>query len=166
MSDTPSGAALFHPMRRRDRELTGPEAWEILRRAEWGVLSTLGEDGWPYGVPVNHVVVEGHIYIHCAQAGHKLENLASESKVSYCAVASSEIQPAELSTNFESTVVFGRAELVTEDAEKRQALEALLVRFAPQHPAEGAEAMHKEFGRTAVLRIAPEHVTGKARRKG
>ncbi len=155
---------MFHPMRRRDRELAVPEAWELLRRAEWGVLSTLGEDGWPYGVPVNHVVVEGCIYIHCAQVGHKLENLAFESKVSYCTVASSEVQPAELSTDFESAVVFGRAELVAEDAEKRQALEALLARFAPQHPAEGAEAMRKEYGRTAVIRIAPEHVTGKARR--
>jgi len=156
---------MFHPMRRRDRELTVPEAWELLRRAEWGVLSTLGENGWPYGVPVNHVVVEGRIYIHCAQAGHKVENLAFESKVSFCAVASSEVQPAELSTNYESAVVFGRAELVTEDIEKRQALEALLKRFAPQHPAEGAEAMRKEFGRTAVLRITPEHLTAKARRK-
>ncbi len=157
---------MFHPMRRHDREITVPEAWEILRRAEWGVLSTLGEDGWPYGVPVNHVVVEGRIYVHCAQAGHKLENLAFESKVSYCAVASSKVQPAELSTDFESAVVFGRAELVTEDAEKRQALEALLARFAPQYPAEGAKAMRKEYGRTAVIRIAPDHVTGKARRKG
>lgn len=156
---------MFHPMRRCDRELTAPEAWGFLRRAEWGVLSTLGEDGWPYGVPVNHAVVEDRIYIHCAQAGHKLENLAFESRVSYCAVASSVVQPAELSTDFESAVVFGRAELVTADAEKRQALEALLARFAPQHPAEGSEAMRTEYGRTAVIRIVPEHVTGKARRK-
>ena len=156
---------MFHPMRRRDRELALPEAWEILHRAEWGVLSTQGADGWPYGVPVNHVVLEGRIYVHCAQAGHKLENLAFEPRVSYCAVAHSEVQPAELATDYESAVVFGRAELVTEDAEKRRALEALLKRFAPQHPAEGAEAMRKESGHTAVLRITPERVTGKARKR-
>lgn len=155
---------MVHAMRRRDRALSEAEAWEILARAEWGVLSTLGEDGWPYGVPVNHVVLEGRIYVHCAQAGHKLENLAFESKVSYCAVASSEIRPAELSTNFESAILFGRAVVVTEEAEKRQALEALLSRFAPHHPAEGAEAMRKDFARTAVLCIRPERLTGKARR--
>jgi len=153
-----------HDMRRRDRALTEAEAWEILARAEWGVLSTLGEDGWPYGVPVNHVVVGHRIYIHCAQAGHKLENLAFESKVSYCAVASSEIRPAELSTNFESAVVFGMGAVVTDDIEKRLALEALLSRFAPHHPEAGAEAMRKDFARTAVLRIIPERLTGKARR--
>jgi hypothetical protein len=155
---------MVHEMRRRDRALTEAEAWEILARAEWGVLSTLGEDGWPYGVPVNHVVQDARIYIHCAQAGHKLENLAFESKASYCAVAQSEVRPAELSTNFESAVVFGRAALVTDESEKRLALEALLVRFAPDHPDEGAEAMRKDYARTALLRLTPERITGKARR--
>jgi len=152
-----------HPLRRLDRALTEPEAWEILARAEWGVLSTLGEDGWPYGVPLNHVVVDGRIYAHCAKVGHKLENLAAESKVSYCAVTHAEVVPAELATNYESAVLFGRAVIVGDEAEKRRALEALLARFAPQHPAEGAEAMGKDFARTAVLRITPERVTAKAR---
>jgi len=155
---------MFHEMRRRDRALTEPEAWEILARSEWGVLSTMGEDGWPYGVPVNHVVLNGRIYLHCAQKGHKLENIAFETKVSYCAVASSEVSPADLATNFESAILFGRAVVVSDDSEKRQALEALLKRFAPQHPEEGTEAMRTEFGRTAVVRLTPEHLTGKARK--
>ena len=155
---------MFHPMRRRDRALTEAEAWDILGRSEWGVLSTLGEDGWPYGVPVNHVVVGDRLYIHCAQVGHKLENLAFASKASYCAVTRAEVDPAELSTIFESAICFGQGRLVIDDSEKRLALEALLARFAPQHPAEGAEAMRKDFARTAVVCMAVERVTGKARR--
>ena len=154
---------MFHEIRRRDRAITETEAWEILAQSEWGVLSTLGEDGWPYGVPVNHVVLGGRVYLHCAHAGHKLENLTFESRVSYCAVASSKVLPADLSTNFESAILFGRAIAVNDALEKRQALEALLKRFAPQHP-EDAEAMHTEFDRTTVVRITPEHITGKARR--
>lgn len=156
---------MFHEIRRRDRALSESEAWNILERAEWGVLSTLGEDGWPYGVPVNHAAVGGLLYVHCAQSGHKLENLAFETKASYCAVAHAEVRPAELSTDYESAVVFGRVVVVDDDAEKRLALEALLARFAPQHPNEGAEEMRKDFARTAVLRFTPERVTGKARRK-
>jgi len=156
---------MVHEMRRRDRALSEAEAREILGKAEWGVLSTLGEDGWPYGVPVNHVVVEDRIYIHCAQAGHKLENLSFESKVSYCVVTNSEIRPAELSTDFESAILFGRAVAVADETEKRLALEALLARFAPQHPEEGAESMRRHFAHTAVLRITPERITGKARRR-
>ena len=125
-------------------------------------MSTVGEDGWPYGVPVNYVVVESDIYAHCAQAGHKLENIAFEDRVSFCAVAAAEVLPAELSTRFESVVVFGRAALVTDDAEKHRALEALLMRFAAEYPTVGAEAIRKHSSHTAILRITPERVTGKA----
>jgi len=155
---------MFHDIRRRDRALSEVEAWAILGQAEWGVFSTVGEDGWPYGVPVNHVVLEGLLYFHCAQVGHKLANLDHEARVSYCAISQSEVSPAELSTNYESAVVFGRAETVGDDTEKRRALEALLARFAPHHPAEGAESMRTDFARTTVVRITPDRITGKARR--
>ena len=156
---------MFREIRRRDRALPEAEAREILARADWGVLSSLGEDGWPYGVPVHHVVLGDQIYIHCAQTGHKLENLSFEPKVSYCAVTRAEILPSELSTDFESAILFGRAEVVADEAERRLALEALLARFAPRHPEEGAESMRKHFARTTVLRITPERITGKARRR-
>ena len=82
-----------HPMRRRDRELSGAEALDLLREAEWGVLATVDAEGWPYAVPVNHAVVDGDLVIHCATAGHKLENLAFNPKVSYCAVTQAETLP-------------------------------------------------------------------------
>jgi len=156
---------MFREIRRRDRALPEAEAREILGKAEWGVLSTLGEDGWPYGVPVHHVVVKDRIYIHCAREGHKLENLSFEARVSYCVVTNSELRPAELSTDFESAILFGRAEVVTDEVERRLALEALLARFAPRHPEEGAESMRRHFAHTAVLRVTPERITGKARRR-
>lgn len=155
---------MFHDMRRRDLGLPESEAWEILAKATWGVLSTLGPDGWPYGVPLNHVVVGKQLYAHCAQAGHKLENLAFEPRVSYCVVTEDEVLPAELVTWYESAILFGRAALVEAPAEKRAALEALLMRFAADFPEQGAESMKKDFARTAVIRITPEQVTGKARR--
>ena len=77
----------FREIRRRDRALTEIEARAILARADHGVLSTLGADGWPYGVPVNHVLCADVLYIHCARKGHKLENIAHEGRVSFCAVA-------------------------------------------------------------------------------
>ncbi|MDR3682771.1 MAG: pyridoxamine 5'-phosphate oxidase family protein, partial [Geothrix sp.] len=68
-----------HPIRRRDRALSEAEALEILQEAEWGVLATVDEAGWPYAVPVNHAVVGEDLIIHCATAGHKLANLAFNS---------------------------------------------------------------------------------------
>ena len=107
-------------IRRRDRALTEDQAREILARAEHGVLATVGADGWPYAVPVNHVLCGDVLYFHCALEGHKLENIAHEERVSFCAVAGARVLPAELSTLYESAVAFGRAAVVTDPDEKRR----------------------------------------------
>ena len=65
-----------HPMRRSERELSFEQAVEIMNSGSWGVLSTVGADGYPYGVPVNYAYDDGKIYFHCAKnSGHKQENL-------------------------------------------------------------------------------------------
>src|SRR5271169_588259 len=119
----------FREIRRSERALTEDQAREILARAEHGVLATLGDDEWPYAVPVNHVLSGDVIYIHCAIEGHKLENIAHEERVSFCAVTGATVLPAKLTTLYESAIVFGRAALVTDSKEKLRALELLAVRF-------------------------------------
>ncbi len=157
---------MFREIRRRDRAVSEADAREILARAEYGVLATVGEDGWPYAVPVNHVVAGDVVYFHCALHGHKLENLGHEERVSYCVVASAQVLPQELSTLYESAVVFGRAAVVTDAEEKRRALELLGERFCAEFPGELEEAMRKDGPRTAIVRIRIERVTGKAHRHG
>jgi len=153
-----------HPIRRRDRALSEAEALHLLQTAEWGVLATVDVAGWPYAVPVNHAVVEGDLIIHCATAGHKLDNLAFNPKVSYCVVTEAVTLPLELSTRYSSAIVFGRAELVTDDREKREALQALGRRFASEHPDLVDREIGKDLFRTTVVRLHMERVTGKARR--
>lgn len=158
-------SAPVHPTRRRDRELAPADALAILQRGEWGVLATVDGEGWPYAVPMNHALVDGALILHSATRGHKLENLAASSKVSYCVVTQAETLPLELSTRYESAIAFGRLELLA-DAEARQAaLLALGHRFAPGLPeAELTKAIAKDGPRTAVLKIVIERVTAKARR--
>jgi nitroimidazol reductase NimA-like FMN-containing flavoprotein (pyridoxamine 5'-phosphate oxidase superfamily) len=154
----------FREVRRSDRALSENQAREILARAEHGVLATLGTDGWPYAVPVNHVLSGDTLYIHCAVEGHKLENIAHEARVSYCAVASASVLPAQLSTLYESAVVFGRAAFVTDPAEKRRALELLAIRFCGALSPEAESAIATSASRTAVVRIRLERIAGKAHR--
>jgi len=151
-------------MRRRDRALSEAEALQLLHEAEWGVLATVDADGWPYAVPVNHAVVDGHLIIHCATVGHKLGNLAHSPKVSYCAVTDAETLPLELATRYASVIVFGLAELLSDDTEKREALRALGLRFAAPHADLVDREIEKDLFRTAVLRIRIQRATGKARR--
>lgn len=152
-----------HPLRRRDRALDMAAALKLLEEAEWGVLATVDEAGWPYAVPVNHVVVDGNLIIHCATVGHKLANLAFNPKVSYCAVTLAEPLPLELATRYASVILFGQAELLTDEWEKRVALRALGQRFAAGHPDLVEGEISKDLFRTAVVRIRIERATGKAR---
>ena len=159
----------FREIRKRDRALSRAEAREILARAEHGVLATTGADGWPYAVPVNHVLIGDALYVHCALEGHKLENIAHEERVSYCAVASATVVPSILSTMYESAIVFGRAALVTDAAEKRTALRLLTERFCGQSKEQDerfAQQMEKynDGQRVALIRIQIGRITGKARR--
>ncbi len=154
---------MIRDMRRRDRELTQAEARGILGRAEYGVLATVGADGWPYAVPLNHVLLGDVLYIHCAAEGHKLENIAHDERVSYCAVAGAKVVPSVLSTFYESAVVFGRATQVTDADEKRTALLALIRRFAGDSAS--AEQMLNSCGsEPSLIRVAIERITGKAHR--
>ena len=152
-------------IRRGDRAVGEEQAREILARAEHGVLATVGADGWPYAVPVNHVLAGDVLYLHCATEGHKLENIAHEERVSFCAVATARVLPAKLSTLYESAVVFGRAALVTDPSEKLRGLELLAVRFCGALTPEAEKAIAASGSRTAVVRIRIERVAGKAHRQ-
>jgi nitroimidazol reductase NimA-like FMN-containing flavoprotein (pyridoxamine 5'-phosphate oxidase superfamily) len=155
---------IFRDVRRSDRARSEEEAWEILARAEHGVLATVGADGWPYAVPVNHVLLGDVLYLHCAPQGHKLENIAHQERVSYCAVASARVLPEKLSTLYESAVVFGRAALVTDPVEKRKALESLATRFCGSLTAAAEDVIRTDASRTTVVRVQIERITAKAHR--
>ncbi len=149
----------------RERALTEPEAREILARAEHGVLATVGSEGWPYAIPVNHVLAEDALYIHCAQEGHKLDNIAHEDRACYCAIGAAEVLPEELSTLYESAIVFGRATIVTDAAERRRAMELIVGRFCGELTPEADKAIARSGARAAIIRIDLERITGKAHRR-
>jgi uncharacterized protein len=155
---------MIHDMRRIERGLSEAEAREIMTRADHGFLATIGEDGWPYAVPVNHVLAGDLIYFHCALSGHTLENLAHEERVAYSAVASSEILPKKVTAHYESAIAFGRAHLVEDPLEKQRALELLGHRFCAGFETEVEEEIKKDGPRTNVVRIRIERITGKANR--
>jgi nitroimidazol reductase NimA-like FMN-containing flavoprotein (pyridoxamine 5'-phosphate oxidase superfamily) len=155
---------MIHDMRRIDRALSEAEAKEIMARADHGFLATVGVDGWPYAVPVNHVLSGDLIYLHCALSGHKLENLAHEERVTYSAIASAEISPREVTTRYESAIAFGRAKVVEEPSERRRALELIGLRFCSGFEAEVQEEIRKDGPKTVVVSIHIERITGKANR--
>ncbi|SET61402.1 hypothetical protein SAMN05660297_02930 [Natronincola peptidivorans] len=154
---------MIREMRRKDRELQKDEALEILDKSLYGVLSTVSEDGFPYGVPINHIYIDGSIYFHCAVEGHKLDNIKNNDKVSFCVVGEAEVLPDKFSTKYQSVIVFGRAMEVPDD-EKNMVLLEILNKYSPDYIEEGKEHIQKRGKASKVIRIKIEHISGKARR--
>lgn len=153
---------MFRNVRRKDREVSKELAYEILRDAEYGVLSTMGDDGYPYGIPLNHVLIDNGIYFHCAKDGYKVDNMSTSNKVSYTAVRSTKLLPSEFATDYESVVVFG---IVTEvfDQDKHKALIGLIDKYSKGFEKEGLEYINRAGKNTRVYRIEIEYITGKVR---
>jgi uncharacterized protein len=153
----------FRELRRKDREITEEAARQLFREGECGVLSTVDQDGQPYGVPLSYVYRDQCIYFHCALIGHKLDNMVTNPRVSFCVVGKTKILPDKFATEYESAIVFGRATEVL-GAERENALLWLLEKYSPEDQEEGKSYIEQQGRATKVLKITIDHVSGKARR--
>ena len=147
-------------LRRKDKQIDFEDAQELLTVSEYGVLSTVDNNGQPYGVPLNYVYTDGVIYFHCALSGHKIDNIKSNPKVSFSVVAETEVLPEEFSTNFASTIVFGVASEALGE-ERHIALMGLLEKYSPDYLQEGREYIKKLDKVTKVIKIDIQHTSGK-----
>jgi uncharacterized protein len=150
-------------MRRNRRAIHSEEAYQILQRGEYGVLSTVDDAGMPYGVPLNYCVLDSRVYFHCAKEGHKITNLESNANASFCVVGATELLPEKFSTKYESVIVFGVVREVR-DEEKQTALEALVKKYSPGFYADGLAYIGRATEQTRVFCISIDRITGKARR--
>lgn len=155
----------WRQIRRKERILDIDAAEAILKEGKYGVLSTFGPDGFPYGVPVNYFYRDGHIYFHCAVQGHKMDNLMSCPRVSFTVVRGEAVDGPHITTFYESAIAFGEASLVQDHEEKRKLLVDLTLALAPGSEESRLAAEKCAAGsldRVEVVDIAVEHLSGKA----
>ncbi len=151
-------------LRRKDRAIPQEEAIAILKKAEYGVLSTISENGKPYGVPLNFCIIDHCIYFHCAVEGQKINNIKQNKSVSFCAIGNTEILPDRFGTKYESVIVSGEVEEVF-DMNKQIALEGLLHKYSPEFFDKGIKYIESLREKTRVFKIAINKLTGKARKQ-
>lgn len=153
---------MFREMRRAERALTKEACEEILNRGETCVIALMGDDGYPYAVPVNYCYTDGKVYIHCAKEGHKLDAIRRCDKGSLTVVGCAEILPEKHSTHYQSVIAFGRFRILEDEGEMRRALSLFAAHLAPE---ESEEARLREIDRwfpsVSVLEFTPEHSSGK-----
>ena len=149
------------PMHRQDRQLPQEEAWALLTQGTYGVLSVVGDEGWPYAVPMHYTVMDGQIYLHCAKTGYKLDALRYHDKVSFCVIDQDQVVPEAYTTYFRSVILFGRARILTQPEEARQALEKLAEKYSPQFPQGRQEEIDRLFSHVCMVELTIDHMTGK-----
>lgn len=155
---------MFREMRRRDQALPQAECEAILHSATSGVLSLLGDGGYPYGVPLSHLYAPPQLYFHGAVNGHKADAIARHGKASFCVIAQDEVDPPSFSTRYRSVIAFGKIRIVQDEAEKRHAIEALGRRFSPGFEAAAQKEIAESWEHMHIFALDIEHLTGKESR--
>jgi len=153
---------MFRKMLRSRQQLPQEECVQLLKSSLRGVLCVLGDDDYPYGLPINHFYCEedGRIYFHSGRAGHKTDALRRHEKASFCVFDEGFKREGEWALNIRSVVVFGRVEII-EDRQKVYDITRRLSRKFTGDEAYIEREIEKSGPAAVLLALTVEHMTGK-----
>ena len=153
---------MFREMRRKRQLLSEEAIQKVLYQGTSGVLAVSGDDAYPYAVPLSYVYDGEKIYFHSAKSGHKIDAVSQNPKASFCVIDQDQIVPEEYTTYFRSVIVFGTIRILHDEAEKREAIEKLAVKYAPDDTEENRKkAIERDGKPLCMLEMTPEHISGK-----
>lgn len=152
----------FRKMRRFKQEILIEECIEILKNEKRGVLSVIGDDGYPYGVPLNHYYDPDTdaIYFHGAKEGHKIDAIKNNNKVSYCVYEKGVKRENHWSYDVRSVIVFGKMEMITDLNECKKIASDIWWKFGEDEN-ELKDELERSLSRVMCLKLNIEHITGK-----
>ena len=153
---------MFRTMRRSPQALSREEMTDLLKTETRGVMSVQGDDGYPYGYPINHYYDEetNKIYIHGATFGHRVSAVKKDPKVSYCVFGGEYQKEGDWAKYVKSVIIFGKAELV-ENPDEIVRISRLLCDKFPCPPEYVEHEIEKDAPRTLVIAINIENMNGK-----
>ena len=154
---------MFRQMRRISQQISREECVRILKEQRRGVLSLLGDGGYPYGIPIDHWYSEedDKLCFHCAQVGHKIDAVEACDKVSFCVTdGGSRKEGEEEALYVNSVVVFGRMRIVDDEDRRREICTGLVKKYTDDE-----DYLQKKLAnslpRVRCLELTIEHMTGK-----
>ena len=153
---------MFREMMRKKQQLPQEECIAILKKELRGVLSVLGDDGYPYGMPINHYYCEedGKLYFHGGMKGHKIDAMKRHDKASFCVYDEGFRRDGEWALNIKSVIVFGHIEF-TEDRETISRISSALSRKFTDDEDYISREIEQAGARTLLFALVPDHLTGK-----
>ena len=153
---------MFRPLRRINQQLSNEECISVLANEVRGVLSVLGDNDYPYGLPINYWYSqdENKIYFHGAKEGHKIDSILKHDKVSFCVYDKGVQTEGKLGLDYKSVIVFGRIKIVEDKEKTLEICRKLSAQF--DFGQEYIEDEIKKFAKFVMcLELTPEHISGK-----
>lgn len=152
----------FRKMRRFKQQLSQEECEKILVEQPRGVLSLIIDDGYPYGIPLDHWYdpETGHLYFHGARSGQKIDALKARDKVSYCVYDQGYREGDDWPLHIKSVVVLGRMRFVSDPALAEKIARNICAKFTDDQ-AYVEQELARSFKAVQCLEMVPEHITGK-----
>lgn len=153
---------MFREVARKKQVLTSDQIIGILKAEKRGVLSVQGDNGYPYGLPMNFWYNEenGYIYFHSGKKGHKTDAVSADNKVSFCVYDEGYRKDGEWSLNISSVIVFGRMNIVEDSEKTNRIYRSMSLKYTSD--IEYIDSEIRKFAKdTVCYELQPEHITGK-----
>ena len=153
---------MFRELTRKAKQISTEECIKILKEEKRGILSVLGDNNYPYGMPMNHFYNEddGCIYFHCGKKGHCVDSLKKHNKVSFCVCDNGYRNEGEWALNIKSVIIFGKMTIIDDLKEISEISAKLSLKFTSDE-----EYIRKEIElyatKTLLLKLNPENICGK-----
>ena len=153
---------MFRDISRKNQRLELTQIINILNNEKRGILSVNGENGYPYGLPINYWYNEenGYIYFHSGKKGHKVDAINADNRVSFCVYDSGFKRDGEWALNINSVIVFGKIHVVENFEKSVEIFRKLSLKFTPDTEYIDSE-INKFAKATICYELIPEHITGK-----
>lgn len=153
---------MFREMRRAKQQLGKDECVEILLKEWRGILSVYGEDGYPYGLPMNFYYDEESekLYFHSGMKGHKIDALMRDNRVSFCVYDKGFRKEGDWALNIKSVIIFGKINFVEDESRKEEIMRKFGLKFDPD-PQNVEDTIKRMLRVTMVMELSIDHMTGK-----
>ena len=149
-------------MRKREKEIEDKELIEsILKRAIICRIA-LSEDNMPYIVPLNFGYKNNFLYFHSAKEGRKIDMIRKNNTVCFEIDVDTKLlkaeQPCKWSIKYYSVIGFGKAFLVEDLEEKREALDIIMEHYSGKS---SFEYPGESVNNVIIIKVEIEGMTGK-----
>lgn len=153
---------MFRKVRKIKNELDEKTTKKVLKKAPRGVLALNGEDGFPYGLPLNFYYDEDNnaLYFHGTKTGYKIDCIEKSPKASFTALLEEGVSDDGWSKNVSSVVAYGLLEEIEDSDFARDALEKLAQKYYPSEDLV-EENIKANFKNTKMLAFHISYMTGK-----